>query len=164
MSAESELLSWSAGYALRFLIGCWCFAGRVPSLTRSPFGSAAAAAFYWKRSCSRLVKEKWGIVFTGTHLFSAFETQHLRRKKSLRFTVHVNCTVQWTVQVTWTVHCGALFMRAVQGIALFTISKWTVQFSCTAWALFLFFIYFIKKNEFRMNFIHYNILSNFIIC
>ena len=54
----------------------------------SPFGSAAAAAFYLKRSCSRLVKEKGGILFTGSHLFSALETQYLKSKNSLFLFLH----------------------------------------------------------------------------
>jgi hypothetical protein len=36
-----------------------------------PFGSVAAAVFFLKRSCSRLVTKKYDILFTGSHLFSA---------------------------------------------------------------------------------------------
>jgi hypothetical protein len=57
----------------------------------SPFGSAAAAAC----SCSRLVTEKNSLLFTGSHLFSALETQYLQSKNYMLF-LHCsrNCTVQ----------------------------------------------------------------------
>jgi hypothetical protein len=41
-------------------------------VTKSPFGSAAAVAFFLKRSCSRLVTKTNNLLFTGSHLFSAF--------------------------------------------------------------------------------------------
>jgi hypothetical protein len=41
---------------------------------------------------------------TGIHCFSS--------------TVHVNCTVQWTIQLTWIIFNDTLF-------------KWTVQENCT---------------------------------
>jgi hypothetical protein len=63
----------------------------------SPFGSAAAAAaaFFLKRSCSRLVTKKNSLLFTGSHLFSALETQYLQSKNHMLF-LHCsrNCTVQ----------------------------------------------------------------------
>jgi hypothetical protein len=61
----------------------------------SPFGSAAAAAFFLKRSCSRLVTEKSSLLFIGSHLFSALETQYLQSKNYMLF-LHCsrNCTVQ----------------------------------------------------------------------
>jgi hypothetical protein len=49
------------------------------------FASAAAAASYLKRSCSHLVKEKGGILFTESYFFSVLEIQYLKNKNSLFF-------------------------------------------------------------------------------
>jgi len=54
-------------------------------IIKSPFGSAAAAVFFLKRSCSRLVTKKSSLLFTGSHMFSALETQHLQSKNYMLF-------------------------------------------------------------------------------
>jgi hypothetical protein len=71
---------------LWYLIRCDRHYEQMTSLTKcskSLFGSPAA--FYLKCSCSRLIKEKEGILFTGSHLFSALEMQYLKSKNSLLF-------------------------------------------------------------------------------
>ena len=110
----------------------------------SPFRSAAAAVFFLKRSCSRLITKKNSILFTGSHLFSELETQYLQSKNCLLF-LHCSrdCTVQWTVQLTWTVQNDALFMNSARNYTVHVKNSEQCNslalFSCTAWTFFFFF-------------------------
>jgi len=102
----------------------------------SPFGSAAATAFFLKHSYSRLVTKKCGILFTGSHLF--WKRSICKARITCFFcTVHVialfneQCKMMhcsWIVQENCTVHVKN--SEQCNSLALFT---------CTAWIIIIIF-------------------------
>ena len=64
-------------------------------------------------------KKKKAVYYSLGPIFFMLETQYLQSKNCLLF-LHCsrNCTVQWTVQLTWTVQNDALFMLKIVNSAI----------------------------------------------
>jgi len=122
ISLTIHLFLWISNHILLFVSTLWHFVhinpniilssifclSKVASPSLSLFGSAAAVVFFLKRSCSRLVTKKNSLLFIGSHLFSALETQYLQSKNYMLF---LHCSRNCTVHVKNSEQCTFLALR-----------------------------------------------------